>query len=122
VVEVQIVAPPPCEGVEVSVMDGVGIDDQPKAEPIYPLAPLPRRWRFDLWSWEDETEAEIASSWAALGQSEVEDGKALRELKALVAGQDWTPRTSFSGVGRPAAATGGLWAMGSPLVLVESRA
>ncbi len=100
-------------------MDVVGINDQPKAEPIYPLTPLPRRWRFDLWSWEDETEAETASSWAALGQSEVEDGRALRELKAMVAGQNWTPRINFSGVGRPAAATGGLWAMGSPLDLVE---
>ncbi len=48
--------------------------------------PLPRRWRFDLWSWEDETEAETAASWAALDQAEEEDGPALRELKALVSG------------------------------------
>ncbi len=101
------------------VCNDLGINDQPKADPIYPLTPLPRRWRFDLWSWEDETEAEIASSWAALGQSEVENERALRELKALVSGQDWTPRTIFSRGGRPAAATGGLWAMGSPQGLVE---
>ncbi len=100
-------------------MDVVSINDKPKADTLYPLAPLPRRWRFDLWSCEDETEAKIASSWAALEQSEVEDGRALRELTALVAGQDWTPRINFSGVGRPAAATGGLWAMGSPLDLME---
>ncbi len=37
----------------------------------------------------------------------------------MVSGQDWTPKTNFSGGGRPAAATGGLWAMGSPLGLVE---
>ncbi len=64
-----------------------------------------------MWEWEDETGAEIAASWAALGQVEVEDGRALRELKVLVSGRDWTPRSNFSGDGRPAAATGVLWAM-----------
>ena len=72
-----------------------------------------------MWRWEDETAVETAASWAALGQAEEEDGRALKELKALVSGQDWTPRLDFSGDGRPAAATGGLWAMGSPLGLVE---
>ena len=82
------------------VVEDVGVNDQPEAESTYPLAPLPRRWRFDRWAWEDETEAKIASSWAALGQSEVEDGRALRELKALVSGQDWTPRINFSPLGQ----------------------
>ncbi len=97
----------------------LGRADQPQADPTYPLAPLPRRWRFDWWNREDELEVKTAASWAALGQAEEEDGRALRKLKALVSGQDWTPRTNFSGDGRPAAATGGLWAMGSPLTLVD---
>jgi hypothetical protein len=97
----------------------MGGEDLPPAELHYSPAPLHRRWRFDLWRWEDETAAVTAASWAALSQAEEEDGRALQELKALVSGQDWTPRFDFSGDGRPAAATGGLWAMGSPLGLVE---
>ncbi len=80
----------------------MGSEDQPQADdPTYPLAPLHRRWRFDLWSWEDETEAETAARWAALGQAEEEDGRALRELNALVSGQDWTrDLTSLGTIGR----------------------
>ncbi len=62
---------------------------------------------------------ELQTMVPALGQAEEEEGRALREIKALVSGQDWTPRFDFSDDGRPAAATGGLWAMGSPLALAE---
>ena len=50
---------------------------------MYPLAPLPRRWRFDAWEEEVVTELELAASWAALGQVEVEDGRSLTELEAM---------------------------------------
>ena len=36
------------------------------------------------------------------------------------AARDWTPRSNVSGAGRPPAATSGLWAMGSPDLLVEN--
>ena len=100
-------------------MTGVegGTEDKPEA--MYSSAHLPRRWRFDAWEEEVVTELELAASWAALGQAEVEDGRALTELKALLNDQDWTPRSNFSGAGRPPAATGGVWAMGSPDLLVE---
>ncbi len=112
--EVPTTVPRPALNSLAVVADEVeGMEDQPKADPTYPLAPLPRRWRFDLWEWEDETEAEIAASWAAIGQAEVEDGRALRELKALVSVQHWTPRTNFSGDRQAGGGDGG--AMGNGL-------
>jgi hypothetical protein len=47
-VEVPTVAPRPCEGLALPVAEDMGLNDQPEADPIYPLTPLPRRWRFDL--------------------------------------------------------------------------
>ena len=40
-------------------------------------------------------------------------------MKSAIGAQDWTPRHNFSKPGRPAAATGGLWALGSPESLVD---
>ena len=50
---------------------------------------------------------------------ESEDDRGLRATKSAIGAQDWTPRHNFSKPGRPAAATGGLWALGSPESLVD---
>jgi hypothetical protein len=75
--------------------------------------------RRDSWDQEEYTEAEVNAGWAALEQMEVEDDSGLRAMKSAIGAQDWTPRHNFSKPGRPAAATGGIWALGSPESLVD---
>ena len=74
--------------------------------------------RRDNWDHDESTEAEVTAGWAALEQMEVEDDSGLRAMKNAIGAQDWTPRLNFSKPGRPAAATEGLWALGSPEALV----
>ena len=69
--------------------------------------------RRDSWDQEEYTEAEVTAGWVALEQLETEDDTGLRAMKSAIGAQDWTPRLNFSNPGRSAAATGGLWALGS---------
>ncbi len=75
--------------------------------------------RRDSWDQEEYTEAEVKAAWATLEQMEIEDDSGLRAMKSAIGAQDWTSRHNFSKPGRPAAATGGLWALGSPESLVD---
>ncbi len=75
--------------------------------------------RRDSWNQEEYTEAEVTAGWAALEQMEIEDDSGLRAMKSAIGAQDWTPRHNSSKPGRPAAAKGGLWALGSPESLVD---
>ena len=75
--------------------------------------------RRDSWDQEEYTEVEVQAGWAALEQMKSEDDSGLRDMKSAIGAQDWTPRHNFSKPGRPAAATGGLWALGSPESLVD---
>ena len=47
------------------------------------------------------------------------DDRATKDLRKLMGGQNWTPRDNFSPEGTSPAATGGLWAMGSPQELAR---
>ena len=80
------------------------------------LPPTKKTWRFDMWDWDHQSQAEIEAGWAAIDHISCEDGAASRALQAKFKNQDWTPRTAFSVV---PARTGGLWALGSPEALAD---
>ena len=85
--------------------------------PWTPQRPGRRIWEED--DSERRKQEEIRAGWRALLLIEEADDRATKELRKQMGGQNWTPRDNFSPEGTSPAATGGLWAMGSPQELAR---